>query len=142
VASTVTDAEKRKLLCGAKGEEGGCEKADGSVWPPTILFLANFVAGMGGSLYYTLGVSYMDDNIQKAKTPALISEYQPAPQGTDITWCNTLCSRVRVQLLPTFFLASSETSVLTIATLLHIPEDGTFHSHRRENLKSYIALTG
>jgi hypothetical protein len=39
--------------------------------------LANFVAGMGGSLYYTLGVSYMDDNIQKAKTPALISEYHP-----------------------------------------------------------------
>lgn len=67
------NAEKRKILCGAKGEGGGCEKSDGSIWPPTILFLANFVAGMGGSLYYTLGVSYMDDNIQKAKTPALIS---------------------------------------------------------------------
>jgi hypothetical protein len=24
----------------------------------------------------------------------------------------------------------------------YIPEDGTLHSHRRENLKSYIALTG
>jgi hypothetical protein len=23
-----------------------------------------------------------------------------------------------------------------------IPEDGILHSHRRENLKSYIALTG
>ena len=69
------DAEKRKILCGAKGDGGGCEKSDGSIWPPTILFMANFVAGMGGSLYYTLGVSYMDDNIQKAKTPALISEY-------------------------------------------------------------------
>ncbi|XP_058794443.1 solute carrier organic anion transporter family member 74D isoform X2 [Phymastichus coffea] len=31
------------------------------------------VSGIGGSLYYTLGVSYMDDNIQKSKTPALIS---------------------------------------------------------------------
>lgn len=75
--SNVKDMEKRKILCGPKEESGGCEKSDGSVWPPTILFLANFVAGMGGSLYYTLGVSYMDDNIQKAKTPALISEYQP-----------------------------------------------------------------
>jgi hypothetical protein len=25
---------------------------------------------------------------------------------------------------------------------LHIPEDGILHSHRRENLKSYVALTG
>jgi len=72
----VKDMEKRKILCGTKGEGDSCEKADGSIWPPTILFTANFVAGMGGSLYYTLGVSYMDDNIQKAKTPALISEYR------------------------------------------------------------------
>jgi hypothetical protein len=71
----VKDAERRKSLCGPKGDHGGCDNSDGSIWPPTILFTANFVAGMGGSLYYTLGVSYMDDNIQKAKTPALISEY-------------------------------------------------------------------
>jgi hypothetical protein len=25
---------------------------------------------------------------------------------------------------------------------VYIPEDGILHSHRRENLKSYIALTG
>jgi hypothetical protein len=39
-------------------------------------------------------------------------------------------------------IRSSETSVLTTATRRHIPEDCILHSHRRENLKSYIALTG
>jgi hypothetical protein len=36
----------------------------------------------------------------------------------------------------------SETSVLTISTGRRIPEDGVLHSNHRENLKSYIILTG
>jgi hypothetical protein len=39
-------------------------------------------------------------------------------------------------------IRSSETSVLTRATRRHNPEDGIFHSHRHENLKFCIALTG
>jgi hypothetical protein len=38
-------------------------------------------------------------------------------------------------------IRSSEMSVLTRTTRHHIPEDGIRHSHRRENLTSYIALT-
>jgi hypothetical protein len=35
-------------------------------------------------------------------------------------------------------LSSTETSVLTRATLHNIPEDAVSHSHRREKLKSYV----
>jgi hypothetical protein len=38
-------------------------------------------------------------------------------------------------------LSSSETLVLTRSTRLNIPKDASFHSHRRENLKSYMRGT-
>jgi hypothetical protein len=37
---------------------------------------------------------------------------------------------------------SSEMSVLTRATRRNISEDAILHSHRSENLKSYIELNG
>jgi hypothetical protein len=39
-------------------------------------------------------------------------------------------------------IRSSDTSVFRRATLRNIPEKGILHNHRRENLKSYIVITG
>lgn len=41
--------------------------------PQILLFIGQLVAGVGQSLYYTLGSAYIDDNVKKSKTPALIS---------------------------------------------------------------------
>jgi Organic Anion Transporter Polypeptide (OATP) family len=50
-----------------------CEVDSGSLMPQLLLFVAQIVAGVGQTLCSTLGISYMDDNIKKTKTPALMS---------------------------------------------------------------------
>ncbi|XP_046672746.1 solute carrier organic anion transporter family member 74D-like [Homalodisca vitripennis] len=67
------DAQNRKGLCQKDGVVSeDCSMDSGSLAPQVILFLAHVMSGIGGSLYYTLGVCYMDDNIQKSKSPALV----------------------------------------------------------------------
>lgn len=50
-----------------------CTNDDGNLVAQFCLFSAQLIAGVGQSLKHTLGISYLDDNIKKSKTPALIS---------------------------------------------------------------------
>lgn len=65
--------QQQKRLCRTDGTGVECEVYEGILLPQVLLFLAQFVAGIGGSLYHTLGISYMDDNTEKSKAPAMLS---------------------------------------------------------------------
>lgn len=66
--------EKRKLLCLDKGDtDAQCDMGTGSWSPQIILFVAQLISGVGQTLYYTLGTTYMDDNIQKSKSATYLS---------------------------------------------------------------------
>ncbi|CAB0005693.1 unnamed protein product [Nesidiocoris tenuis] len=60
-------------LCKAKIESDDGPEAEGSSAPAIILFISQVISGIGGSLYFTLGVAYMDDNTKKSQAPVLVS---------------------------------------------------------------------
>ncbi|EDW57233.1 solute carrier organic anion transporter family member 74D [Drosophila virilis] len=71
ISEYLTTAHKEQKLCMTK--ESGCVQQDGTWVPPLVLFVGQFVAGIGISLFWTVGIAYMDDNTSKDKTPALLS---------------------------------------------------------------------
>lgn len=74
VTQDVLEKQRAKELCRDRSNETACALEEGNFAPQAVLFLAQVVSGIGGGLYYTLGVSYMDDNTKKSKTPALLSK--------------------------------------------------------------------
>uniref|UniRef100_A0A1I8NU26 Solute carrier organic anion transporter family member n=1 Tax=Stomoxys calcitrans TaxID=35570 RepID=A0A1I8NU26_STOCA len=73
ISSQDLEEQRQKILCRTDGTGVECEIREGNLLPQILMFIAQFIAGVGGSLYYTLGVSYMDDNTEKAKAPAMLS---------------------------------------------------------------------
>lgn len=71
----VLERENQKTLCRTNTTAGiaECETEEAVLMPQVLLFAGQLVAGVGQSLYYTLGAAYIDDNVKKSKTPALIS---------------------------------------------------------------------
>lgn len=62
-------------MCAVNASNQCAEGSEAALWAPQIfLFTAQFISGIGQPLYSTLGISYMDDNIQKSKTPAFVSK--------------------------------------------------------------------
>jgi hypothetical protein len=54
-----------------EGEED-CSLGSFSSVPSTIFVAGFFMMGIGNSVYNTLGISYLDDNTLKNKTPLLL----------------------------------------------------------------------
>lgn len=71
----ILERERIKTLCRTNSTGGiaECDTEEGVLMPQILLFSGQLVAGVGQTLYYTLGAAYIDDNVKKSKTPALIS---------------------------------------------------------------------
>lgn len=41
--------------------------------PLLLIFLSQFILGIGNTLYYSLGQTYLDDNTKKTQTPMMLA---------------------------------------------------------------------
>jgi hypothetical protein len=58
-------------LCSARYAADECQETF-VVFPLVLIFLSQFVLGIGNTLYYSLGQSYLDDNTDRVKTPLML----------------------------------------------------------------------
>ena len=64
---------KNNRLCMKENLERECNDEMESIVPLYLIFLSQFVLGIGNTLYFALGQTYLDDNTAKTKTPLLLS---------------------------------------------------------------------
>ncbi|XP_068239487.1 solute carrier organic anion transporter family member 74D-like [Palaemon carinicauda] len=72
--SSLFEGKQKEELCRTEDDIADpCSDSDGGgesyVGPVVLLFISQFMVGITVSLFYTLGVTYLDDNINKKKTP-------------------------------------------------------------------------
>lgn len=63
-------------LCSTTFKEEDCEKSsrDFSVIPLILVFLSQFILGIGNTLYFSLGQTYLDDNTKKTEIPIFLGK--------------------------------------------------------------------
>lgn len=70
----VTDDDGNLELCHRDGiGYAQCDLDAGRWAPQVILFVSQLIAGIGQTLFNSLGSTYMDDNVQKNKLPSMFS---------------------------------------------------------------------
>ncbi|TMW53195.1 hypothetical protein DOY81_001738 [Sarcophaga bullata] len=69
VNSTIKNSQQ---LCGGLKLDHECESLL-SIVPLILIFLSQFVLGVGNTLYYSLGQTYLDDNTKKTNTPLMLA---------------------------------------------------------------------
>lgn len=137
----VFEAQKAKTLCRGNGTRGAeCEVEEGNLAPQVVLFVAQFISGVGSSLYYTLGVSYMDDNIKKSKTPALVSEYLLQLIGAFYHSCHC-SSTLRCFIFPENAWTSDRLYVgVVLLEAVYFPINDTNHHEQRSSMVGSLVV--
>ncbi|XP_037958813.1 solute carrier organic anion transporter family member 74D-like [Teleopsis dalmanni] len=59
-------------LCGSIMSSNECDTLL-TIVPLILIFLSQFVLGIGNTLYYSLGQTYLDDNTKKTNTPLMLA---------------------------------------------------------------------
>jgi hypothetical protein len=88
------------------------------------------------------GVFWVVTSCDSCKNRRFGGAYRLHRQGFPVCFSYQLPSSLILSILMKGAIHASETSAHTRATRRNIQEDTILHSHRRGNLKSYIALTG
>lgn len=66
------DPKNSKLCKDTEKPPDDCDEVFSYV-PLILIFLSQFVLGIGNTLYYSLGQTYLDDNTKKRNTPLMLS---------------------------------------------------------------------
>ncbi|XP_077302634.1 organic anion transporting polypeptide 33Ea [Arctopsyche grandis] len=75
--STNTTSSGKSALCTSSKSFDTCDKveflSEYSLLPVVLVFFSQFILGIGNTLYFSLGNTYMDDNTKKTRTPMLLA---------------------------------------------------------------------
>lgn len=66
------DLKDNKLCKNSTRKLDECDEVFSYV-PLVLIFLSQFVLGVGNTLYYSLGQSYLDDNTKQRNSPLMLS---------------------------------------------------------------------